>query len=124
MNRIIKDFKVILSEENQEKFKESVISLAQAETKMALEQEQIPLDFFLDYGTLVSSFFNMYHSQVRMGKGISYVSFHNRLEHLQEISVIMRGKENESVKLIGQNLKYIYLKLSEITKATTIGNLP
>jgi len=124
MNRIIKDFKVILSEENQEKFKESVIRLAQVETTMALEQEEIPLDFFLDYGTLVSSFFNMYHSQVRMGKGISYISFHNRLEHLQEISVIMRGKENESVKLIGQKLKYIYLKLSEITKATTIGNLP
>jgi len=124
MNRIIKDFKVILSEENQEKFKESVIRLAQTETAMALEQEQIPLDFFLDYGTLVSSFFNMYHGQVRMGKGISYISFHNRLEHLQEISVIMRGKENESVKLIGQKLKYIYLKLSEITKATTIGNLP
>jgi len=124
MNRIIKDFKVILSEENQEKFKESVIRLAQVETTMALEQEQIPLDFFLDYGTLVSSFFNMYHSQVRMGKGISYISFHNRLEHLQEISVIMRGKENESVKLIGQKLKYIYLLMSDITKHTTIGNLP
>jgi len=83
MNRVIKDLKVLLSEENQEKFKQGVIELAMVETSMAHLQESIPLDFFLDYGTLVSSFFNMYHSQVRMGKGISYVSFHNRLEHLK-----------------------------------------
>jgi len=109
MNRIIKDFKVLLSEENQEKFKESVISLAQSETSMAHLQELIPLDFFLDYSTLVSSFFNMYHSEVRMGRGISYVSFHNRLEHLQETSVILREKESEGCKLIGEHIKSIYL---------------
>jgi len=116
MNRIIKDFKVLLSEENQEKFKQRVIELAMAETSMAHLQESIPLDFFLDYSTLVSSFFNMYHSQVRMGKGISYVSFHNRLEHLIQ-------KENEGCRMVGELIKDVYARFVVITMSETVGNL-
>jgi hypothetical protein len=123
MNRIIKDFKVLLSEENQEKFKQRVIELAMAETSMAHLQESIPLDFFLDYSTLVSSFFNMYHSQVRMGKGISYVSFHNRLEHLQEISNVLIQKENEVCRMVGELIKDVYARFVVITMSETVGNL-
>jgi hypothetical protein len=123
MNRIIKDLKVLLTEENQEKFKQGVIELAQAETSMAYLQEVIPLDFFLDYGSLVSSFFSMYHSQVRMGKGISYVSFHNRLEHLQEVGNILIEKDNEGCQMVGEHIKGIYTRFVDITMSVTVGNL-
>lgn len=123
MNRVIKDLKVILDEQSSEQFGELVTKMAKVETTMAQFPDLVPLDFFLDYSGLVSSFYNMYTSFIRKQKGISYVSLTNRLERLEEISAIMRNKENDHVKIMGNKLKGIYMKFSNITKGLTVGML-
>jgi hypothetical protein len=123
MDKIVKDLKVILSSDSKSEFGKLITELSQRETEMAHLAELIPLDFFLDYGHLVSSFYEMYLESVQTNKGFSYEVFIKKLEILEQTSSILRNKENKLLSGIGTHLKAIYLRFSDISLMLTIGML-
>ena len=101
MNRVIKDYTILLDQEGKEQVKQALIQLSKAETLMAHNQQLIPLDFLLDFGKLTSAFFNFYTVNVSNDNGISYISYYERVEYLEEtIETLKYRKQDELFKII------------------------
>jgi len=123
MNRIIKDYTIILDSEGKEQVKLAVIQLATAETLMAHNQQLIPIDFFLDFSKLVSIFFNFYTVNVSNDNGISYISYYERIEYLQEIIENLQYRKQDKLKKIIKFCELAIQNLKKPIKGITIGQL-